>query len=106
MAALQTLCSNAMDSGNQLNASSVLEITSKQEMLTLALRTLRMSKSNLNSVSPDTVPDERRVISLNEVSHHDTADDCWIILFDRVYDVTAFLDKVSANFNSLSELSE
>lgn len=98
MAATETLCNNAIDSGNQLNANNVLEISSNNEILTLALRTLRLSKSNLNPVSTDDISGERRVISLNEVSYHDTADDCWIILFDRVYDVTNFLDTVSACF--------
>lgn len=97
MAAAETLCSNAVDSGNQLNANNVLGISSNQEILTLALRTLGLSTTNLNPASVDNVTDERRVISLNEVSNHDSAADCWIVLFDRVYDVTAFLDTVSVN---------
>lgn len=95
MAATETLCSNAIDSGNQLNVNSVLEISSKQELLSLALRTLRFSKSNLYPQSTNIVAGERKIISLKEVAHHDTSDDCWIILFDRVYDVTDFLDTVS-----------
>lgn len=98
MAATETLCNNAIDTGNQLNANSVLEISSSQEILSMALRTLRLAKSNLNTVTTDTLSGERRIISLSEVSHHDTAQDCWIILFDRVYDVTNFLDTVSAFF--------
>lgn len=34
-----------------------------------------------------TVPE----ITLEEVSHHDSFDDCWIVIYDRVYDVTHFL---------------
>lgn len=98
MAAAETLCNNAIDSKH----NSVVGISSNQEILTLALRTLRLSKTNLNSASTDNVSADRQIINLNEVSHHDTANDCWIVLFDRVYDVTAFLDKVSANF----EISE
>ncbi|XP_055917993.1 uncharacterized protein LOC129950174 [Eupeodes corollae] len=30
-------------------------------------------------------------ISLQEVSNHDDINDCWIVLYDRVYDVTKFL---------------
>lgn len=37
-------------------------------------------------------------ISLEEVLYHDSSDDCWIIIYDRVYDVTDFLHQVS-DFN-------
>ncbi|TDG40288.1 hypothetical protein AWZ03_013290 [Drosophila navojoa] len=30
-------------------------------------------------------------ITLEEVAHHDSFDDCWIVIYDRVYDVTHFL---------------
>ncbi|XP_064546774.1 cytochrome b5 [Drosophila montana] len=30
-------------------------------------------------------------ITLEEVAHHDSYDDCWIVIYDRVYDVTHFL---------------
>lgn len=32
--------------------------------------------------------------SLNEVANHGDASDCWIIIYDRVYRITDFLDKV------------
>ncbi|XP_045606868.1 cytochrome b5 [Procambarus clarkii] len=31
------------------------------------------------------------VFSLSQVANHDTCNDCWIILYDKVYDVTRFL---------------
>jgi len=34
-------------------------------------------------------------ITLEEVSEHDSREDCWIVIYDRVYDVTSFLDRVS-----------
>lgn len=36
-----------------------------------------------------------RIISMEEVSWHAEPNDCWIIIFDRVYDVTNFLHEVS-----------
>lgn len=33
--------------------------------------------------------------TLNQVADHGDASDCWIILYDRVYRITDFLDKVS-----------
>lgn len=32
--------------------------------------------------------------SLSEVANHGDASDCWIIIYDRVYRITDFLDKV------------
>ena len=34
-------------------------------------------------------------ISLKEVANHDSWDDCWVIIYDRVYDITQFLHQVS-----------
>lgn len=42
--------------------------------------------------------DKLNQISLNEVSFHDTYDDCWIVIYDRVYDVTNFFDNVSRRY--------
>lgn len=71
--------------------------TSDQVNLSLALRTLRLSKSNLYATNVNDVKYKcRRTISLAEVGNHDTIDDCWIVLYDRVYDVTSLLDTVRA----------
>ncbi|CAH0557248.1 unnamed protein product [Brassicogethes aeneus] len=34
-----------------------------------------------------------RVISLEELSWHETPQDCWVVIYDRVYDITDFLDE-------------
>lgn len=34
--------------------------------------------------------DELRVITLDEVAWHDTPDDCWLVIYDYVYDCTEF----------------
>ncbi|KAJ6634887.1 Cytochrome b5 [Pseudolycoriella hygida] len=75
------------DTGNRK-----VEINNAENMLTMALRTLRLNKTiPKDSV---TVLDEekcRPIYSLSEVADHDTYDDCWIVLYDRVYNVTEFL---------------
>ena len=45
-----------------------------------------------NLKRPKTDPDTNlRLISLEEVSEHSSQEDGWMVLYDRVYDVTAFL---------------
>lgn len=44
------------------------------------------------------VTPEERVIGLQEVSWHDTRNDCWIVIYDRVYDITDFLDEVCTKY--------
>lgn len=34
----------------------------------------------------------RKQITLDEVSYHDSMQDCWVVLYDRVYDITKFLE--------------
>ncbi|XP_018300907.1 cytochrome b5 isoform X2 [Mycetomoellerius zeteki] len=36
--------------------------------------------------------DELRIINLAEVGWHDTPDDCWLVIYDYVYDCTEFLN--------------
>lgn len=35
--------------------------------------------------------DELRTIDLDEVAWHDTSDNCWLVIYDYVYDCTEFL---------------
>ncbi|XP_023941553.1 uncharacterized protein LOC112048299 [Bicyclus anynana] len=44
-------------------------------------------------IEPGTPEAKNRVITLAEVSLHDTRDDCWAVIYDRVYDFTTFLDE-------------
>lgn len=40
-----------------------------------------------------------RIISMKEVSWHDEPGDCWVIIFDKVYDVTKFLNEVGTSIH-------
>ncbi|XP_053675479.1 uncharacterized protein LOC128725739 [Anopheles nili] len=62
-------------------------------ILQLAIAALRITKTagtdgNNNANHP---PRLRKQITLDEVAYHDSYDDCWIVLYDRVYDITNFL---------------
>jgi cytochrome b involved in lipid metabolism len=43
-----------------------------------------------------------RIITLEEVSRHSDSKDCWIVLYDKVYDITKFLQIVSTKCSTLS----
>lgn len=70
-------------------------------LLKMALASLRNSvhklqlTSSISSISSEVIGTGLREISLKEVSMHDDASSCWIIIYDRVYDVTTFLNTVS-----------
>lgn len=75
---------------------TILELST--DALCLAVSTaLRLAAPPTLPVDPpaplpgDPLPD----ISLDQVSWHDNVRDCWIVIYDRVYDVTAFLSEVS-----------
>jgi Cytochrome b5-like Heme/Steroid binding domain len=52
------------------------------------------------AVLPKEQKPELPEVNLKQVAFHDCANDCWIIVYDLVYDVTSFLDKVrSLDFN-------
>lgn len=92
------LCENKCQcENNELNTidTNANEIKG-QNVLTQVLRTLRLNKSVTETDDEKILIDEkcRPIITLQEVSDHDTYDDCWIILYDRVYDVTEFLNQV------------
>lgn len=60
---------------------------------TLGYRDPSATTSTSSSTS-DRPKDEQSgldVYSLSEVSEHDSYNDCWIILYDKVFDVTQFL---------------
>ncbi|CAK1602903.1 unnamed protein product [Parnassius mnemosyne] len=44
-------------------------------------------------IEPGTAEAKDRILSLAEVSQHDTPRDCWVVIYDRVYDITTFLDE-------------
>lgn len=52
------------------------------------------AESSFNLLVPSETQ-EPKIIDLQDVSWHDTTNDCWVIIYDRVYDITKFLDEVS-----------
>uniref|UniRef100_A0A2M3ZHW6 Putative cytochrome b5 n=1 Tax=Anopheles braziliensis TaxID=58242 RepID=A0A2M3ZHW6_9DIPT len=54
-----------------------------------ALHLTQASVSDSNSIGHQ--QRLRKQITLSEVAYHDSFEDCWIVLYDRVYDITSFL---------------
>lgn len=65
-------------------------------ILQLAMAALRLTKVPGTDSNNNLQQRLRPVISLSEVAYHDCYDDCWIVLYDRVYDITNFLRLVSS----------
>ncbi|KAL1379150.1 hypothetical protein pipiens_015113 [Culex pipiens pipiens] len=68
--------------------------------LQLAMTALRLTTSAAANVTKNaSISDRnnnntvrhRKQYTLDEVSYHDTFGDCWIVLYDRVYDISNFL---------------
>lgn len=78
-----------------------IEHGNTNSFLQLAMTALRLSsQKNKQQQTADfyqstKIINELQVISLDEVSYHDHKSDCWIIIYDRVYDITNFLRMVS-----------
>lgn len=90
------------DASVKMNSRNNSIAKGQVEQLVSALRTLRWSKSktlvsNQNDETTMVLNHEkcRQTITLKEVAEHDSYGDCWIILYDRVYDVTKFLNEVN-----------
>lgn len=90
---------DCVDFSANVTQNGIEIITKGQNIITTTLRTLRVSKSNqFTATNNENLLSEnkgRRIISLDEVSEHDSHDDCWIVVYDRVYDVTHFLKEVN-----------
>jgi cytochrome b involved in lipid metabolism len=79
---------------SEMDAKEALVVAAN--FITSSIRTLIFSPKTPvveHAISND---DKLNQISLSDVALHDTPDDCWIVIYDRVYDVTNFFDNVSS----------
>lgn len=89
-----------------LNLAATLPVTEENtdiNLMALTMAALRLvnpwtvekSQQWSSRVEPGSPAAKENVITLAEVSHHDSYDDCWVVIYDRVYDITSFFDEVS-----------
>merc|ERR1712124_221386 len=93
--------------GNRLGGNSLLDCvvfgrvagqTATKDLLAFALETLEKGGSLQGATAQSHSAKQSAggvagssVLTAEEVSHHNTAEDCWVILNNKVYDVTNFL---------------
>lgn len=68
------------------------------ELLQMATTLVSLHLSAATQVHPALPQSQdwrRDVFTLHEVAQHDRIEDCWLVIYDRVYDVTSFLATVS-----------
>ena len=76
-------------------------------MLSLASSTIKLAATFLPNVlqsAVKTAPSSANwstlpEYSLNQVSWHSYTGDCWIVIRDKIYDVTKFIQQVTSKFN-------
>lgn len=69
-----------------------IELENSPSFISLAMTALRLTNSTVSQIIS---VKHRKTITLNEVAFHDSSSSCWLIIYDRVYDVTDFLKSVS-----------
>ncbi|KAL5280698.1 hypothetical protein ACFFRR_004607 [Megaselia abdita] len=62
---------------------SALHLSKEAEVLFTAIKSLEKIQRKVLGGLPE--------ITLKEVAHHDEMNDCWVVIYDRVYNVTDFL---------------
>lgn len=83
----------------EMSLSAAIPVDQEQGELNLLAMTmaaaLRLVSPWQARVVPGAPEAKDRTITLAEVSQHDTYRDCWVVIYDRVYDITDFFDEVS-----------
>lgn len=73
-------------------------VEDNSSIIDIAIATLRRLSKTLLTTKIFKKGSGLQEITLREVAQHDDASSCWIIIYDRVYDITQFLDSVSMYF--------
>ncbi|XP_008559554.1 uncharacterized protein LOC103579799 isoform X2 [Microplitis demolitor] len=77
-------------------------LTSIKSELKLSLNE-RNPKEDKKNTNKNNINDNLKKITLEELSWHDTIDDCWIAIYDYIYDCTEFIKKHPGGGDVLSE---
>lgn len=92
---------DVMPTSSEIDAKEAL--VAATSFITNSIRTFIFSPKS-PTVSHATENDDKlNQICLSEVSIHDSPDDCWTVIYDRVYDVTVFLDNHPGGFDIMME---
>lgn len=94
---LLSLTLRSLDFTSNLSKAEDFLTVPKEESVELdqskdCLNLFRQSNEHSWRSSQDNTND-LRIITLDEVAWHDTGDDCWVVIYDYVYDCTEFLEE-------------
>ena len=62
------------------------------DFLRIFTRQISLKSSAAPQTVTDLAPHKLKQYSLKEVAQHCTADSCWMVIFDKVYDLTEFIE--------------
>lgn len=78
-----------------------LPVSQETDYLSLTMAALRFvnpwtvpKATSWGCPEPGSAEARDHVITLAEVAQHDSPRDCWVVIYDRVYDISTFLDEV------------
>lgn len=98
LADTQVLAGVAVEVHNtdEVKTASVVNGQQSASFFQLAMTALRLTATTATTTIPSNDRNNnhlqlRKQITLDEVAYHDTMNDCWIVLYDRVYNITNFL---------------
>lgn len=77
-----------------------------QQVISLASNTVKMASAVLtvqDSAFCWTQPKELKTYTLDEVAWHWEPNDCWMVIYDKVYDLTDFLSEHPGGYDVLLE---
>merc|ERR1712165_216345 len=77
---------------NRLGGNSLLECTVYGTIVGKRVPVVEKKRIITTEVK-STASRELRDISMNELSQHNTEDDCWVAIFGNVYDLTSFAEE-------------
>ncbi|XP_011301027.1 cytochrome b5 [Fopius arisanus] len=79
-----------------MSGGSKQSVRMAMDVLELNFLTVQLADQSINDIKKrdcEEVCENLRIITLEQLSRHDRHDDCWIAVYDRVYDCTAFIGK-------------
>uniref|UniRef100_T1JK60 Cytochrome b5 heme-binding domain-containing protein n=1 Tax=Strigamia maritima TaxID=126957 RepID=T1JK60_STRMM len=85
-----------------------METYLRNQAFSIATTTYKITAGAINYLSGElntnsNIPKDLPTYSLQDVAAHDTMNDCWVVIFDKVYDIVEFINKHPGGCDVLCE---